>query len=99
MLVCTKEHSTVSGTPLSPFKQASAKTAPAWLQEILQSFNRVALLFRARKMVRGIPRHYAMEGVGDPLISSLRFHNLFSSILCSLCESLCVIGFGSGLIV
>lgn len=26
---CTKEHSTISGTPLRPFRHASAKTAPA----------------------------------------------------------------------
>jgi hypothetical protein len=26
---CTNEHSITSGTPLSPFKQASAKMAPA----------------------------------------------------------------------
>ncbi|KAJ0880426.1 hypothetical protein HanRHA438_Chr10g0462991 [Helianthus annuus] len=26
---CTNEHSTTSGTPLSPFKQASANIAPA----------------------------------------------------------------------
>jgi hypothetical protein len=30
---CTKEHSTMSGTPFRPFKHASAKTAPAYLQE------------------------------------------------------------------
>lgn len=28
-LDCTNEHSTTSGTPLSPFKQASANMAPA----------------------------------------------------------------------
>jgi hypothetical protein len=30
---CTKEHSTMSGTPLSPFKHASPKTAPAYLDK------------------------------------------------------------------
>jgi len=29
---CTKEHSTMSGTPFRPFKHASAKTAPAYLE-------------------------------------------------------------------
>lgn len=29
MLDCTKEHSTISGIPLRPFKHASARMAPA----------------------------------------------------------------------
>ena len=30
---CTNEHSTTSGTPFSPLRQASAKMAPAYLRK------------------------------------------------------------------
>lgn len=32
ILDCTNEHSTTSGTPLSPLRQASANKAPAYLR-------------------------------------------------------------------
>ena len=59
---CTYEHSTTSGTPLSPFKHASANSAPAYLWQ--DSINQRRSKINDEKGQQN--NTYAIDNVAEP---------------------------------
>jgi hypothetical protein len=89
----TKVHSTMSGTPLRPFKHASAKTAPAYLYKYKKFFVK-KIIKRQQESQDTLHLHSIFlffdlrHGQGCRALSSLCLDNFSPTILCPLGKSL-----------